>query len=133
MTVKRNPMAFTGEEGASLANQVGFFLVFLPAGVMVRIVGDPGEHWLLAGVLVALSGLLGGWLFGLGRAPVRAGLMGGPIASVGGALLAYFWLARREQYFIGEFVLMWAFGSAPGVLVYKEACEVDSQFEPPQD
>ncbi|MGZ3457495.1 MAG: hypothetical protein ACXU86_03215 [Archangium sp.] len=118
-----NPFAVTQEDGASLVNQIGFALVFLPAPAVLHYIGDPEASWPLAALLCALSGTLGGWLFGLERAPARAGLLGGLLASMGGMLLTCLCLARQESYFLGEAVFLWMFGSVPGVLIYKEICD----------
>jgi hypothetical protein len=66
-----------------------------------------------------MGGALGGWLFGLGRAPARAGLLGGALASTGGLVLTHLGIAGRERFFFLEAVVFWLVGSVPGALAYK--------------
>jgi hypothetical protein len=122
-----NPFALHREDGATRLNQIGFLLMFLPAVLGAQEVagfgGDPEVNRGFVFALSTLGGALGGWLFGLGRAPAHAGLLGGALASTGGMVLTHFGIAGRERFFFIEAVVFWLLGSIPGVLVYKTLLE----------
>jgi hypothetical protein len=138
----RNPFAVAREDGASLLNQLGFALVLLPgvilsqtdvaslacsaSGEELHYIAEVVEECWAPGVALALVlgvcaliGAVGGGLFAAGRAPLHAGLVGGALACLGGAVTTHFALAHRESFFLLEAVLLWAFGCGPGVLTYK--------------
>lgn len=118
-----NPFAMTREDGATRLNQLGFALMSAPALIGAQQVagfeGDGEVDRKFVFGVVALCGALGGWLFGLGRAPALAGLLGGALASVGGLVLTHFWIAGRESFFIIEAILLWMVGCVPGAMIYK--------------
>ncbi len=118
-----NPFALHREDGATRLNQIGFVLMFLPAVLGAQEVagfgGDPEVNRRFVFALGTLGGVLGGCFFGLGRAPVHAGLLGGALASAGGMVLTHFGIAGRERFFFIEAVVFWLVGSIPGALVYK--------------
>ena len=122
-----NPFALNREDGATRLNQLGFLLMFLPAVLGAQEVagfgGDPEVDRTFVFALSMFGGALGGWLFGLGRAPAHAGLLGGALASTGGMVLTHFGIAGRERFFFIEAVIFWLVGSVPGVLVYKTLIE----------
>ena len=102
-------------------------MLFLPAIFGAQEVagynGDPDvDRWFVLG-LCTLGGALGGLLFGLGRAPIYAGLLGGVLASTGGMVLIHFWIAGRESFFFLEAFGCWMVGCIPGALVYHELIE----------
>lgn len=118
-----HPFAMTREDGATRLNQFGFLLMSVPALFGAQLVaGFDGEgdvdRKLVFGV-IALCGAFGGGLFGLGRAPVLAGLAGGALASLGGMVLTHLWIAGRDSFFFMEAVLCWMAGCVPGALIYK--------------
>ncbi|HYO55902.1 hypothetical protein [Archangium sp.] len=118
-----NPFALHRDDGATRLNQIGLLLMFLP-GVLgaqeaAGFSGDPEVDRRFVFALNTLGGALGGWLFGLGRAPAHAGLLGGALASTGGMVLTYFGIAERDRFFFIEAVFFWLVGSIPGALTYK--------------
>ncbi|WP_309896078.1 hypothetical protein [Archangium sp.] len=128
-----NPFAVTQDDGATLVNQLGFALVLLPSIAALHYIGGPEASWVLACALCALSGALGGFLFGLGRAPAHAGILGGALASLCGMLLTCLCLARRERYLIIEAAFLWLLGCVPGVLTYKAVVEGSTPSRNPRD
>lgn len=136
--VKNNvhPFALHREDGATRLNQMGFFLMFLPAVIGAQEAagfgGDPEVNRPLVLAVGALCGALGGWLFGLGRAPARAGLLGGALASTGGLVLTHLGIAGRERFFFLEAVVFWLVGSVPGALVYKSLIDHAVRSRPPR-
>lgn len=119
-----NPFTLSREDGATRLNQVGFLLMFLPAVLGAQEAAgygsDPDVNRRFVFALSAVCGALGGWLFGLGRAPAHAGLVGGALASSGGMVLTHLGIANRESFFFIEAVMLWVVGSIPGALAYKE-------------
>lgn len=99
-------------------NKIGSYVVLVPAiiGAILEAkffldIEIPG---IIVAAVVAVCGLIGGFINIQGRGPIWAGMLVGLTRALGGYGVVYFWIAQRERVYKGEIALAFVIGAAPG-------------------
>jgi len=99
-------------------NKIGSYVVLVPAilGAIVeaKFFFDIDVPGIIVAGIVAVCGLIGGFINIHGRGPIWAGMIVGLAMALGGYGTVYFWIAQRERVYKGEIALAFVIGAAPG-------------------
>lgn len=99
-------------------NKIGSYVVLVPAiiGAIVeaKFFFDIDVPGVLVASIIAICGLIGGFINIKGRGPIWAGMVVGLCMALGGYGTVYFWILNRERVYKGEIALAFVIGAAPG-------------------